>query len=84
MEKAALFDNLDLDVLRYLRDYPQVVKSSSAMAGASPGSVYAQVNGYDETCNRIVEEFRSQGEFDKFLHGEIANRQQTCRRAVTL
>jgi hypothetical protein len=77
MEKAELFGNLDLDVLRYLRDYPQVVKSNLALADTSPGSVYAQVNNYDETCNRIVEEFRSQGEFDKFVHNEISKRQST-------
>lgn len=79
MQKAELFENLDIDVLRYLRDYPQVVKSVNALPESSPGSVYSQVNEYDHIYNRLVEEFRERGEIDKSLHEIVDSRQASSR-----
>lgn len=79
MEKVELFENQNIDVLRYQRDYPKILQLKDSYLQTSPDTLYSAVNGYDQICNDIVVSFRQQGEADTMLADIIATRQAISR-----
>lgn len=82
-QPVVLFENEDVDVLRYQRDYAKIMRIKGGQLQASPDSVYHEANAYDSVCNDILGYFRQQGEADTFLLQVIASKEKVCRRTIT-
>lgn len=75
-EPVVLFENEDIDVLRYQRDYPKIARLKSTAPQSSPDSVYTQSNAYDRIYNDIIGFFRQNGDADVFLHQVLASKEK--------
>lgn len=78
-QPVVLFENEDIDVLRYQRDYPKIVRLKGTSIQSSPDSVYSNANSYDQIYNDIILSFRQNGEADSFIHQVIASKEKVGR-----
>ena len=81
-QPLVLFENEDIDVLRYQRDYPQIIRLKSSILHGSLSSTTSQANSYDQIYNDIIHHFRQNGEADSFLHQVISSKEKVCRLLV--
>jgi hypothetical protein len=78
-QPLVLFENEDIEVLRYQRDYPQIIRLKSSIPQGSPSSTSSHANSYDQVYNDIICHFRQNGEADSFLHQVISSKEKVCR-----
>lgn len=78
-QRVELFQDENIDIFRYQRDYPKITKLKDSYTQASPGSIYGGFNSYDQLYNDIIVYFRQNGEADTMLQQIIASKDRICR-----
>lgn len=75
-QPLVLFENEDIDVLRYQRDYPKILRLKGSSVQTSPDSVYSHANSYDQLYSEIIGHFRLHREADTFLQQVMASKEK--------